>query len=495
MQSHLCVYICSPFLVPSPRVAVTFHFLFSELVSSIPSYRMDASWIMWLTAVDVKPPAEEFLAEAAKFFGAHFESYESLEGVDECDLVTMDGFPTKVPVKAFCKRALRTAEATAMAKRRTSVQPQLGLQSSQLLPMSQMSLEPLGGDASALAMARALQGGQVKEVDVNDLLAKAGLKDLPFHSTPDTAVWQILDSATKAAAPGKTFSYIELTSKEVLPLWLPADAVGGKAVLAGEMDWTIEGSGSCNTISQLHNALRSASTAPRFFRDVNQWNAAFLRYAVAAIATNQLTWSSVLGHMSVMHRLTADSKAAGHSPFLGLLYDELLRREWARRMERKDPSMDIEKDAHILDKQILDVAKSRLATVLKIAGLEGGKAQGKGHPPVALTDSLLAKQTAAAEAMQRRTEAATKAIAKQQEALLMRSQRLDYEFHQDGGGRSKGAGKSNRQQKNDSYFDKAAKQADERRHKGGGKGGFDGYDRGGGKGGGSSRPPLKRNRY
>eukprot|EP00971_Amphidinium_carterae_P033632 662130-Amphidinium_carterae.1 len=66
-----------------------------------------------------------------------------------------------------------------------------------------------------------------------------------------------------AKVAGRTaFSFVDLTSKEVLPLWVPPDAVGGKTVLPGEMEYALQGSESTTSLSQLGKALQMATQAP-----------------------------------------------------------------------------------------------------------------------------------------------------------------------------------------------------------------------------------------
>lgn len=127
-----------------------------------------------------------------------------------------------------------------------------------------------------------------KEVDVNEKLKEALCSKLPFHLRVDTPVWQLLNAENLAAQlAGRTaFSYVDLTSKAMLPMWMPGDAIGGKTI-TGKCDW--DPSASSATIVALGAALKAATQTPKFFRSLAQWNGVFVRYATAAVAMGQLT--------------------------------------------------------------------------------------------------------------------------------------------------------------------------------------------------------------
>jgi hypothetical protein len=81
----------------------------------------------------------------------------------------------------------------------------------------------------------------------------------------------------------RPFFYIELTSKDVLPHWVPIESAGGKFSLKGEDDVQLTGNQEVATLNPLTEALRSAIYNTRFFRSVPQWMSASLRYASVAV--------------------------------------------------------------------------------------------------------------------------------------------------------------------------------------------------------------------
>ena len=115
----------------------------------------------------------------------------------------------------------------------------------------------------------------------------------------------------------------------------------------------------------------------------------------------------------------------GQSPFLAFLYEELVRKSRARRAGKGGPSLNIAKEAMTVDKDLLDIARHRLAEVLKEAGLTVAVAD----PPIAsasqasgMTDPFVSRQLAAAEAAQMQAQWATKQFAQQQ--ILQQSRSL-----------------------------------------------------------------------
>ncbi len=150
-----------------------------------------------------------------------------------------------------------------------------------------------------------------------------------------------------------------------------------------------------------------------------------------------------MAHLDIIMRLAEEARAAGDSIFLPILYDQLLRKNLADRALKRDPELDIEAEFTKVNKEVLALARSRLAITLDAAGVKD-----KSHQPhgaqglVASTESVFAKQAAAAEALTRKAEQACRQMAQQQEGLERRRQALESAgkyFPQDQG---KGRGKA-----------------------------------------------------
>ena len=144
----------------------------------------------------------------------------------------------------------------------------LPLQQSQDLASQRLGFsvpDVVGQEASALTLAKLLKG--TTEVDQNKLLTSAGCQDLPFAFRCDTPVWRIMQAETDdAGASGRiAFAYIDLTAKEILPMWMPQDTIGGSNLVGSEFDSAFDGEVSTRSLNALASALKAALASPRFF--------------------------------------------------------------------------------------------------------------------------------------------------------------------------------------------------------------------------------------
>ena len=109
--------------------------------------------------------------------------------------------------------------------------------------------------------------------------------------------------------------------------------------------------------------------------------------------------------MDIALQLTEQGRMKGNRPFLAFLYEELLRKSWARRAEKGDPALDIAAEAQRVDKDLVDIARHCLSEVLKESGLSAGQ---RDHHGFGLTKTspgeMVSRQLAAAEAAQKQAE-------------------------------------------------------------------------------------------
>ena len=103
-----------------------------------------------------------------------------------------------------------------------------------------------------------------------------------------------------------------------------------------QLSFHIQAGQSLYTALQLASEESSASS--RCFRNVQRWVAASTRYATTAVATKQVTWTVTLGHLDVVLQICEQEKIKGRAAYLAFLYDDLVRRQRARRA---DPLLDI----------------------------------------------------------------------------------------------------------------------------------------------------------
>jgi hypothetical protein len=138
-----------------------------------------------------------------------------------------------------------------------------------------------------------------------------------------------------------------------------------------------------------------------------------------------------------------------------------------------DPTLDFSLIFAEPDKTILALAKSRLECVLRSSGVDevsGSASRKEKAVPIdlassSLTESILVRQQAAAEATTKRAEAATRALSKQQEELLKLSAQ-----HAAQPSEAKGPGKGARKDKRRDWFYKKAKETHNNWNKGQDKG-------------------------
>ena len=424
-----------------------------------------SDWKSFFATVDT-PPADDVLERLASWLGkCGVATPMDCSGLAESDLDWKE--ITAIPERTFARRAVRMAIEADLIKSEVAKASRIGSASvkqpavvssavaHQPLLSSDM-VEVMGSDASALSIASAIQHGS-QAVDVSAKLAVAGAQGLGFHLQVDSPVWQLLAAECESAKiDGRTaFSYVDLTSKAMLPVWMPADAVGGK--LAGSSDWAV-GDGTAGTIQALEKALKAATQTPKFFRSLAQWTAVFSRYSVAAVSMGHLNWATVMAHIDVVMRISEESRVAGASQYLAIIYDDLIRRDWAGRAIKRDPALNIPVEALIMNKEVFEVAKTRLSQVLEGAGVHDDgtskwrtQINSEGNLATAhqsSVESLLAKQQAAAEAVAKRAENATRQMAKQQEQMEYRRMSLETSGRSFQADRSVGGGRGSKRKFN-----------------------------------------------
>jgi hypothetical protein len=242
----------------------------------------------------------------------------------------------------------------------------------------------------------------------------------------DSEVYKVLEAENMAAArdPKRTpFSYIDLTSNAVLPLWLAADAIGGSASFTADLQDSQVGS-----ISAIGRALQAATSQKKIFRSQAQWTGSFSKYAAAAIVAGHLTAADVLTYQVTLAKLQDGERAKGF--YLMVLYDDLFRRNLSKRAEARDPSLVVSTEVAHVDKELLETCRARVEGVMQAHGLTEvvtGSRSGVGLPSPApthggtggsgelLTQSF-ARQAAAAEQAASRAEAARRSMEKAAEA-------------------------------------------------------------------------------
>ena len=89
-----------------------------------------------------------------------------------------------------------------------------------------------------------------------------------------------------------------------------------------------------------------------------------------------------------MAKLVEKQKSVKHSQFLIILYDDLFRRQLAKRANRSEPDLDVQKSFRVVDATILVAATLRLEAVLEAAGLRSQSGPSSAGTPHPLPDPL-----------------------------------------------------------------------------------------------------------
>ena len=230
----------------------------------------------FLEAVDHPAASEQLINDAQAWFtAASIVSSSVLEGLTVADLESLTGdtgLPTDLPTRAFIRRACAAASVVATIKKRKMVEQTAG--SSASGSGAAASGSSLGGAAglpsSALALIASAAASSGSSCDINKLCSDGGIPGWPAHLHAEKALWDALDSASKKAAaetvPRKTFTFVDLTGKETLPVWLP------QAVLTAGRSHDPSALGfdsSPQEVRLLMTALCAAATAPRAFTSLD----------------------------------------------------------------------------------------------------------------------------------------------------------------------------------------------------------------------------------
>ena len=287
------------------------------------------------------------------------------------------------------------------------------------VPRSDRLQDLFGVEISAESVATAL-AAKPPPVDVHELLTKADCASLPSALIVDVSVWQALSAdSLQAKKKGKqAFTYVDLTSKVMLPPWLPADAL---VVKKGQERAPALEPGA-DTLQVLSVALQNATVETRQTKSFQQWVAIFLRYVPMAVATEQWTWPIALSHMATITKLAETERIQKSTGWIALQYDEAIRKSWARRLLQGDPNVDIAREAAKLNDEVLDEVRSK-AMAKNSWPSSSSSSQAAGAQPSwmeAAAEGALAKVGAAAQAMSKRAEAASREMAQAERNLSSR---------------------------------------------------------------------------
>ena len=109
------------------------------------------------------------------------------------------------------------------------------------------------------------------------------------------------------ASPQRSaFTFVDLTYKDLLPLWMSSEAVGGRTFRPGELEWDPDA--ATTSVGALGRAFKEALEKPRYFCSMVQWSAVWNRPAPAPVAMGQLTWPQALAHLDQLYKLAEGTR-------------------------------------------------------------------------------------------------------------------------------------------------------------------------------------------
>ena len=163
----------------------------------------------------------------------------------------------------------------------------------------------------------------------------------------------------------------------------------------------------------------------------------FARYAPLAVALGQMSWATVMAHISTVSRMAEEERGAKRPQVLAFLYEAMQRESWARRALQRDSTLNIQAEAAKTDRSVLEAARIRLELVAPSQGMSSG-------PPsdgLVAAESALARSTAAATAMQKKAEAAARSLEASQRNLAARERAMGSSARSAGSASGSGGGR------------------------------------------------------
>lgn len=214
-----------------------------------------ASWDSYLENVQSTPPKRALKEKVRDLFKSmQMETPAAAVGMTVAMLDGSGKLPMTDPaVGALARTAITALEQAQLAQRAGGQQASGSAES---------------GSASALGVASSIVSPKVA-VNCKAKLQAKDLGALPFTSVVDQGIWDRMAAENEAAklAGRPAFTYVDLTAKELSPLWLTPESIGGK--VAGEEH--MDASAPLTKLADLQRALKGAMETTRFFRTYAQW--------------------------------------------------------------------------------------------------------------------------------------------------------------------------------------------------------------------------------
>ncbi len=203
--------------------------------------------------------------------------------------------------------------------------------------MSEVTMDYVAGEGARLDVQTIMKG-----------------HDVPWDAIPDKAVFVVLMAGKQMAemkskeAPGKWHTFIDLT--ECRPGYISTAALFGKQT-GPELDaanW-----GEPDMINCMRSMLNAKAEKPMFFQSSSQFWACLERFFVAAEAVGMMDKKMVRNYRFFLLQRQEEWRLEQRPPMFLWLYDHVVRKQLAVRLELGDPTLKVdtlltEKDTKIM---------------------------------------------------------------------------------------------------------------------------------------------------
>ena len=243
--------------------------------------------------------------------------------------------------RVFAKEAtLREADAKMIAEATSAYETPKG----SMMEMLSMYGAPAKQPKVCINLNALVNGDYANGKDAMGL-AGLDLAHWPKAELVDTMATEL--ARLKARGVEKPFIYTDVA--QFLPGWCPKASKVEEQESAEEAEHLL-GKG----FRQLAERLGAPKTIKQRL-DVLRWIVAFDRYAIALSATGQLSYGKAMEHKALCQKVALEANE-GRRGGLGVVYDEVARKEWESRA-RSGCTFDIETVAGKLEETLLHDAK------------------------------------------------------------------------------------------------------------------------------------------
>ena len=378
---------------------------------------MTATTLMeMMEALDTEPPSPDVLdIFVTKFKNVGITLPGHLSGLMESEAADL---VESLAHKSFMRRLVRAASAQVApppAAAAAAVSSSAG-QLATMAPSTSSHLatmeEHFGAAASDLASAMADVPPTEQKTAMDLLGFQCSFSGLPFQLQLSSDVYKAMYSdVLKARKENRSaFTFVDLTSREFSPSWVTASSIGGQ-----DRDTvTTVSDDKVAKLSDIGAALCRSLQRPRSYRRAEQWTGAYIKYAAAAVSTEQLTLVQIMSYLNVVLKMANDETVAGRPSGLAWLYDSMFREALAKRAKNHE-ILDFDREMSRVSEEILSSARSRLASSLQTSR------SGSSASPVEGSSEVLRASISANKSLQTQIDKANKQLQQQQRSLESRT--------------------------------------------------------------------------